>query len=173
MLVGAMSASVMTLPPPAAAETGKTLQVSATIQPGCLVAGLGASGNAGTIGQLDFGQATSLSTGTRTASLATSQAISLRCTPGVALKMTVDGGGHVDGGTRNLQRGGNPANRIAYTLCEDAECQRPIAVSQQIGIAVTTENYANVSLPIHGRLTLPGALPPGAYSDALTVTLSW
>ncbi|HKT14370.1 MAG TPA: spore coat U domain-containing protein [Allosphingosinicella sp.] len=155
------------------AETSASFAVSAVIQPGCLVDGLGGSGNAGTIGTLDFGQASSLSTGEHLASLSAGQTIVLRCTPDVALTMTIDGGAHEDGGSRNLQLGSDGSARLTYALCADAGCAQPIGVGQPVGIAVIQENSNDVRLPVFGRLTLPGNRAAGTYTDTLTVTLSW
>lgn len=158
---------------PARAETSKTFDVAAEIVPGCLVDGLGSSGNAGHIGTLDFGSDSSLSTATHNSSIATSQAIRLRCTPGVALMMTVDGGAHAAAGIRNLQKGSDMAARIAYSLCRDAGCSQPITIGGSNGISVTPANSDDVRLPIFASLTLPGNLPPGVFGDTLTVTLTW
>ena len=158
---------------PAHAETSATFDVSATITPGCLVDGVGSSGPAGTIGTLDFGTDSSLSTATRTASTLASQAIRLRCTPGVSLSMSVDGGDHAAAGARHLQRGADPSARIAYRVCSDAACTQPIVIGANVVTAITAVNSDDVRLPIHAELTLPGDLTPGTYNDTLTVTLSW
>jgi spore coat protein U-like protein len=169
---GALALATSLLPADAHAETGKSFQVSATIQPGCLVDGLGASGNAGHIGTLDFGSAPSLSTATRTASLSASQSIRLRCTAGVQLHVAIDGGAHANLGVRRLQLG-NTATRLDYSVCEDAACTKPFGVSVVRNVTVAVGDTEDVRLPIFGRLTLPGGKPAGTYSDTLTVTLSW
>jgi spore coat protein U-like protein len=161
------------LPSPALAETSAEFQVAARIVSGCLVDGLGDSGHAGSIGTLDFGSDSTFSTATHNTSMDGGQAIRLRCTPGVALTMSVDGGSHAALGTRHLQLGADRAARIAYALCRDAGCSQPIAIGGTASVAVTGTNSEDVRLPLHASLTLPGALPPGAYADTLTVTLSW
>lgn len=158
---------------PARAETTAQFEVSATIAPGCLVDGVGGSGQAGTIGTLDFGTDSTFSTATHTATTTASQGIRLRCTPGVNLMMAVDGGGHAGAGVRHLQRGGDTAARIAYSLCRDAACNQPLAIGGSAAIAVTGANSEDVLLPLFASLTLPGALQPGTYTDTLTVTLTW
>lgn len=158
---------------PARAETSAQFDVTARIEPGCLVDGLGASGNAGTIGTLDFGQDSSLSTAQHSATTTATQAIRLRCTPGVALNISIDGGAHAGTGLRHLQRGGDAVSRIAYSLCSDAACNQPIAIGGSAALLVSAANSSDVRLPIHGRLTLPGGLVPGSYRDTLTVTLTW
>lgn len=161
------------VPVAAHADTSTQFDVTATVAPGCLVDGLGASGNAGQFGVLNFGSATSFSTATRTATTTTGQAIRLRCTPGVALSMTIDGGAHSGPGVRNLQRGASTAARIPYTLCRDAACTQPITIGTPTGVTVTSANTEDVRLPIYGSLTLPGTLPSGTYTDSLTITLTW
>jgi len=156
---------------PARAETSKTFAVSATIAAGCAVDGLGTSGNAGTIGSLTFPSQPSVATTTVQASLAGTQAITLRCTPGVSLTMSIDGGLHQAAG-RTLQLGAT-TNRLAYGLCADAACGQAIGINQATAITVTSANMNDVRLPIYGRLTLPGNRPPGTYTDTLTITLSW
>ncbi|MBO9724789.1 MAG: spore coat protein U domain-containing protein [Novosphingobium sp.] len=160
------------LPPGADAATTGQFDVTATVTPGCLVDGLGASGNAGQIGTLDFGTASTFSTQQRTATSTTGQTMRLRCTQGVTLRMTVDGGTHASSGQRNLQRGAT-ASRVPYSLCSDAACTLPIAIGTAVNTAITTSNSEDVRLPIYARLTLPGTLPPGTYTDTLTVTLTW
>lgn len=158
---------------PAHAETSADFDVTAEIVPGCQVDGLGTSGNAGSIGTLDFGSDSTFSTATHSATTTTNQSVRLRCTPGVALMMGIDGGAHAATGLRHLQLGGNSGARIVYSLCRDAGCSQPIAIGGSSPVAVTTVNSDDVRLPIFASLTLPGALPPGAYTDTLTVTLTW
>jgi spore coat protein U-like protein len=157
--------------PVAQAETVAQFDVTASVLPGCLVDGVGGSGNAGTIGRLDFGVDTTFSSATVRSSLG--QALRLRCTPGMTLTMTVDGGRNAAAGTRHLQRNADSSARIAYRLCRDSACDQPIAIGNAALVEVTGTNSPDVRLPIFGALTLSGALPPGTYSDTLTVTLAW
>lgn len=158
---------------PAQAETSAEFDVAAQIANGCLVDGVGGSGHAGTIGTLDFGEDSSLSTATHSATTTASQAIRLRCTPGVSLSMAIDGGTHAGSGARHLQRGGDTASRIVYALCSDAACNQPIAIGGTTAVGVTALTADDVRLPVYARLTLPGALIPGTYTDQLMVTLTW
>lgn len=169
----AVVASEGGLSSPAFAETSAEFGVAAEIVAGCLVDGLGDSGDAGPIGTLDFGSDSTFSTATHSASTTASQAIRLRCTPGVALSMAVDGGAHAASGMRHLQLGADSAARIAYALCSDAACNQPIAIGGSAAVTVDGANSEDVLLPLYASLTLPGALPPGTYTDTLTVTLTW
>jgi spore coat protein U-like protein len=157
----------------ARAETSANFDVTAAIVPGCLVDGLGSAGNAGTIGTLDFGHDTSLSAASHSATTTASQSIRLRCTPGVNLSMSIDGGTHSASGARNLQLGADTAARIVYRVCRDAACNLPIAIGGTASTVVTAANANDVRLPVYAALTLPGHLPPGTYTDTLTVTLTW
>jgi spore coat protein U-like protein len=156
---------------PAHAETTKNFNVAARVTAGCLVDGLGVAGDAGDIGTLDFGTDSTFSTAVHNASLNAAQTIRLRCTPGVNVTMAIDGGQHSASGGRNLQLA--PGQTIAYALCGDAACTQPIAINATTVIAVTPSNSADIRLPVFGRLTLPGNLPPGTYRDELMVTLTW
>lgn len=158
---------------PAHGETTAQFDVAATVTSGCLVDGFGDSGHAGAIGALDFGTDSTVSTAAHSASTATSQSIRLRCTPGIALAMSVDGGDHAAAGTRHLQLGSDSSSRIAYAVCSDAGCNAPIAIGGNTSVSVTPANSDDVRLPLFAALTLPGGLLPGAYTDTLTVTLSW
>lgn len=158
---------------PVRAETSATFDVAAEIVAGCLVDGLGGSGNAGSIGTLDFGRDSTFSTASHSASTSGSQTLRLRCTPGISLTMNVDGGSHAASGVRYLQHEAIATARIAYSLCRDAGCNQPIAIGANVAVAVNGANSEDVRLPLFAILTLPGALPPGTYGDALMVTLSW
>lgn len=160
-------------PERARAETSASFDVTASIVPGCSVDGLGTSGHAGTIGTLDFGSDSSLSTASHSASTTANQAIRLRCTPGVSLQMSIDGGAHAASGTRHLQLGADSTARIAYRLCDDAPCTQQIAIGGSVSRTISAADANDVRLPIHAALDLPGGLPPGTYSDTLMVTLSW
>ena len=158
---------------PVHAETNAEFDVSAEIVAGCLVDGLGGSGQAGTIGTLDFGSDSTFSTATHSATTTANQAVRLRCTPGVSLMMSVDGGAHAASGQRHLQFGANGGARIAYSLCRDAGCGQPIAIGASTSLTVGPADSDDVRLPLYATLTLPGTLPPGTYDDMLMVTLSW
>ncbi|MCI4590291.1 spore coat U domain-containing protein [Sphingobium sp. BYY-5] len=157
---------------PVQAETSKSFGVSATIQAGCAIDGLGMSGNAGSMGTLTFAPQPSVATTTVHASLTGSQAVTLRCSPGVQLSMTINGGLHQASSNRNLQLA-STTERLVYSLCADAGCTQAIGINQGVAIGVTTANMNDVHLPIFSSLTLPGDTPPGTYTDTLTITLSW
>lgn len=152
------------------AATRAGFRVSANVTQGCLVnhAPPGNGGNLGNLGRLDFGRHPATSTARIGAQLTPNGAITLACTPGIALRMTVDGGQHATGGLRHLGAGNA---RLAYRLYADAGLSREIPIGGNLSI-----DYGNpddIRLPIHAALQLPGNQSAGRYQDRLTVTLSW
>ena len=146
--------------------SGCPFQVQAIIQNGCLV-----SGSTGTpvFGTLNFGTQSTLSTQTVNASLVANASYQLNCTPNMSLTMSLDGGQNYSGGRRLARTGGGT---LLYQLYSDAAYQNAIGLNQAVTIAsVGTGN--NITLPIYGRLTLPGNARPGTYTDTVVVTLSW
>ena len=144
------------------AVTSQTIQVSATIAAGCLVVGGGTN-----YGSLAFGSYSSLSTST--VSVALSSGVTLQCTPGVTLSMSVNGGLYNASG-RHMQLNSGSA-QVAYQLFQDAALSQSLGISQSVSVAYS--NAASITLPIYGRVQLPGNQPGGTYSDTLQVQLSW
>lgn len=172
-LGGVLPLLALSAPDIVRAETSAIFQVSAVIEAGCSVDGFGSAGNAGTIGTLDFGEDSGLSTAVHTAVLVGNQVITLRCTPGVTLSMAIDGGQHGAGGIRNLQMGEEMADRLQYRLYADASFNQEIGIGQSRSIAITGAAMNDVELPVFGRLVLPGAQSAGVYTDTLIITLDW
>ena len=158
----ALLACGLAIPLPLSAVPSQSFQVSATITPGCLVVGGGSN-----YGALAYGSYSALATSTVTAAL--TGGVTLQCTPGVTLNMSVDGGLHNSAG-RNLQLNTGSA-RVAYQLFRDAAFSQSLGISQSVSVAYSDAN--NISLPIYGRVQLPGNQPGGTYSDTLQVQLSW
>jgi spore coat protein U-like protein len=160
--VAVLLACAASVPWPLAAATGATFQVSANIVAGCLVVG-----GVSAYGNLNFGSNSALSTSTLSTSLVSG--VQLQCTPGVALSMSVDGGQNNSSG-RNLKISSGTA-KVAYQLFHDAAFTQSLGISQSVSVAYSDAN--NISLPIYGRVVLPGNQPAGAYSDVLQVQLTW
>ncbi|MGF6096521.1 Csu type fimbrial protein [Pseudomonas sp. 18175] len=144
------------------AVTSQSFLVSATITPGCLVVTGGTN-----YGSLAFGSYSALATST--ASVALTSSVVLQCTPGVALSMTVDGGLYNSSG-RRMQLDSGTA-KVAYQLFRDAALSQSLGISQSVSVAYSNAN--NITLPIYGRVQLPGNTPGGTYSDTLQVQLTW
>lgn len=148
-----------------------SFQVSATVTEGCLVNSNQSGANAGELGQLDFGTVSALSGAVQVAAIVQTGGVRLDCTPGMTLTMRIDGGLHAAGGTRQLERATGDA-ALAYSLFADAGLQQAIGINEAMSFTVD-ESSTTVSLPVYGRLALPGNVPAGDYRDRLTVTLEW
>ncbi|MFG6667117.1 spore coat U domain-containing protein [Halomonas sp. HNIBRBA4712] len=165
-LMVSASSSAQTLP-------GTTFQVGATVTRGCLINSQLPSQipQLGNVGRLDFGIDSALSRATRDTTLVRSGGITLSCSPGIALTMQVGAGLHAQGGNRRMQHQQQDAF-VTYRLYQDAGFQTLIGIDQ--AFALDTDSGAlNVQFPVRGRLTLPGQLPAGEYTDELTFTLTW
>lgn len=142
----------------------QTFQVSADIVAGCLVQG----SNTGVFGAINFGTYPGTSKAPVTASFVQNATITLVCTPGTNLQMSVDGGANYSTG-RNLRLNGN-TNLVPYNIYNSAT---NVAIPVNQAVPVTFTNANNIVLPLYGQLTLGGNSRAGSYADTLTVTLSW
>ncbi|MFK8259622.1 spore coat U domain-containing protein [Erwinia sp. AnSW2-5] len=139
--------------------------VSASIVNGCVI-----TSTAPTVfGILDFGTQPGVGTVTANAAYVQDSSITLACTPGTALNMSINGGSNFTT-TRNLKVAGD-TNLVAYYLYTSAAHTTAIPVNQNV--LLTLSNANNITLPIYGQLQLSGVNRAGTYSDTLTVTLSW
>lgn len=155
------------LVPIAGAVTSQAFQVSATIVPGCSVT----TGTGGLLGTLNFGTHTGVESAPVSTSFVPNGSLSIACTPGVSLSMSIDGGQNYASVRRMKRSGGTDV--VAYRLYSNSS----LAANSEIGVgqavAVTYTNSNNISLPLFGVAILTGFSPAGTYSDQLVVTLSW
>ena len=149
------------------AVTTQSFQVSATITPGCSVA----AGSGGLLGTLNFGTHSGVARGSVNTSFVPNGSLSIACTPGVALSMSIDGGQYYTS-VRNMQRSG-ATNRVAYRLYSSSSLAANSEIGVNQAVSVTYTNSNNIALPLFGVALLTGFSPAGNYSDQLTVTLSW
>lgn len=140
--------------------------VNATIEPGCFLSG---TVNGGLIGNLDFGSFSVFSTSVAQASLVKNTGVTLQCTPGTSVTMSIDGGQNFNSGRRLKRSSGT--QMIPYALYFDAANQVPINVNTPIPLTVA--NDFNVTIPIYARTQLTGSSLPGTYNDTLRITFSW
>ena len=147
--------------------SSQSFKVSARIVPGCEFT----AGNQGRLGSLNFGSASGVASGSVSAAFVPEQLLSLACTPGVSLRMRIDGGLHYSSG-RYMQREGG-TERVPYRLYTSGSMAAgsEIGVNSDVSIAVNSGN--NIALPLYGAAQLTGLSPAGIYSDQLIVTLSW
>ncbi|WP_456237475.1 Csu type fimbrial protein [Intestinirhabdus alba] len=152
---------------PALAVTSQSFQLSAIVTPGCLVT----TGSGGALGTLNFGSFSGADSRQVSASFVPNASLSLACTPGVALSMSIDGGSYY-ATQRNMQRTGG-SERVPYRLYSAASlaANSEIGINQPVSVSIGDSNA--IALPIFGVATLTGLSPAGNYTDRLTVTLSW
>lgn len=152
---------------PASALPTQTFQVTASIVNGCVISGT----NTSVFGTLNFGTRPGVGTVTATASYVQSSTLTLACTPGTTLNMSINGGANY-GSSRNLKIANN-TDLVAYALYTSATFSAASAIPVNQNVALTYSNANNITLPIYGRLQMSGVRRAGTYSDTLTVTLSW
>ncbi|WGL98314.1 spore coat U domain-containing protein [Arsenophonus sp. aPb] len=149
---------------PSHAITSQSFQVAATIANGCVVSG------GSLFGTLDFGTHPSNANGNFNASLTPNTSLTLGCTPGTALSMSINGGNNYTS-SRNVKQSGF-TTLLPYLLYADNAHTIPIGLNQNVSVSYSNSN--NIIIPIYGVLQLNGANnPSGTYTDLLTVTLSW
>ena len=147
--------------------TTQNFQVSATITPGCSVT----SGTGGVCGTLNFGTRSGVDGSRVTTSFIPNTSLSLACTPGVALSMSINGGQNYTTVRRMLRNGGTQAVPYRLYTSSSLAANTEIGVNQAVSLSYTNSN--NITLPIFGAAQLTGFSPAGNYTDQLTVTLSW
>ncbi|WP_380180175.1 spore coat U domain-containing protein [Kalamiella sp. sgz302252] len=152
---------------PAWALPTQTFQVTASIVNGCVISGT----NTGVFGTLNFGTQPGVGSVSASASYVQSSSITLACTPGTTLSMSINGGANYSS-TRNLKIANN-TDLVAYTLYTSATHSAASAIPVNQSVALTYSNANNITLPIYGLLQMSGVRRAGTYSDTLTVTLSW
>ena len=153
--------------PAAGAVTSQSFKVSATIVPGCAVA----TGSGGLLGTLDFGTHNGVESAPVSTSFVPNGALSIACTPGVALSMSINGGQNYSSVRRMKRSGGTEL--VPYRLYSSSS----LAANSEIGVNQakpgTYTNRNKIALPLFCGALLTGFSPAGTYSDQLTVTLSW
>lgn len=149
------------------ATTTQSFLVSANIVPGCLIQGL----SGGLLGTLSFGSYPGTHNANVNAAFSQASGLTLTCTPGVVLNMTIDGGTNYNG-ARNLKQSGD-ATYIPYRLYTDSAHTgaSEILVNQSVSLGSSTGG--NITLPLYGVAQLNGFSAAGTYTDTLSVTLSW
>ena len=96
--------------------------------------------------------------------------LAVDCNPSVkGFSVSIDGGSHVKGTTRQLSTG---RHMIPYHLFFDAAGSDSYSIGQQHRFKVVSGGQ--VPIPVYGMVMAnPNALPAGVYRDTLRVTLDW
>ncbi|MGH8486574.1 MAG: Csu type fimbrial protein [Pseudomonas sp.] len=163
-LYGLLALMLWFTPEPLPAATTSTFQVSAQVVAGCLVLG-----GAANYGDLNFGSYSALVSGPVTTALS-GTTVTLQCTPGVALSMSVDAGQNTASGSRNLKRS-TGSQLVAYQLFRDPGFSQSLGINQSV--AVTYSDANAIKLPVYARAQLTGIVPAGSYTDVVQVVLTW
>ncbi|PRD15785.1 Csu type fimbrial protein [Pantoea coffeiphila] len=157
-----ISGSGWSMPTPVAVE------VKASVVNGCVVSGT----NPSAIGTLNFGTLPGINSAATTASavFANNTTITLACTPGTTLTMSINGGANYANSSRNMKIANN-TDLVAYALYTNAA--HTTAIPLNTALNVTYSNANNIVLPIYGLAQIPRVNRAGTYTDTLTVTLNW
>lgn len=135
--------------PAFAATTSGTVDVTLNVDNACSL----------TTAAIDFGTVTDFSAATTVNSLTT-----LRCTPNAAAVVTVSLGNNVTGTQRRLRSG---ANYVDYNITDATNTAWPAAGLSFTGTGV------DQSLGLRGIVPVQAAAPAGAYSDQVTITVTY
>lgn len=147
----------------------KIFKVSAQIASGCSLGGAGTQ--AADFGTLSFGSMSSLYSNVDVASGAGAGSIVIACTPGIAISIALDYG--VNGGSATNRYMANGGNALAYQLYQDSN---RTSVWGNGALARSISSFPNTTqtYTVYGRLfATNGFPPPGAYTDTITVTLTY
>lgn len=158
---------LLSVVPIAQAITTQSFQVSASIVPGCSVS----SGSGGVYGTLNFGTYSGTSSAAAQAAFTANGALSIACTPGVALSMSINGGQNYTTQRRLVRSGGSDA--VPYRLYSNSNLSAASEIGLNQSVSVSYSNSNAITLPIYGVAQLTGFSPAGVYTDQLSVTLSW
>jgi hypothetical protein len=124
--------------------------------------------------------ATTVAFGTLSASAATTGtgAVTVNCTNGDSLTISLDAGGSATGSQRRLVNSGNFLNYNLYQPTAAGNAQAAPAVAWGDGTALgntfaTTSTGAAQVFNVYGQVPSGQTLYVGAYSDTVTITLSY
>lgn len=139
-----------------------TLTATATVNPAC---------GAYVTAPMDFG----VNTGTVAANIDRTAVFSLTCVNRSPFQIGLDNGAHADGSGNRRMRVGSSGALLPYELYRDAARTQRWGNVLNSTTASGTGTGAAQNLTIYGRVP-PAAgtsTPPGAYSDTITVTITY
>lgn len=151
LTLGIAAVAAVASAPAFAATTSGTVDVTLNVENACAL----------TTAAIDFGTVSDFATARTVTSLTT-----LRCTPGATAVVTVNNGNNVNGTQRRL-RNGATSNYVDYNVTDGTGAAWPTA-----GLSFTGTG-SDVSLGLRGVVPVQGAKPAGAYTDTLTVTVTY
>lgn len=146
--------------------TSCMIEVSATIVKGCVIT---QSSQDIDFGTLDFGLYHQSDSGMKAANLVQDTIVEMRCTPGVALEMSIDGGKHYQE-THRLKHSGAD-EYIRYQLYRDSARQQSISINTPMRIQLGSDG--RLTLPLFGTADLTSGMRAGVYQDTITVVITY
>lgn len=147
--LGLAAVAALASAPAFAATTSGTVDVTLNVDNACSL----------TTAAIDFGTVSDFTAARTANSLST-----LKCTPNAVATVTVSNGANVNGTQRRLKNG---TNFIDYNLTDASNAAWPAA-----GLSFTGTG-ADVSLGLKGVVPVQTAKPAGAYSDQVTITVTY
>lgn len=154
-----LAAIALCLTGPAFAQTASSnMAVSATVIKVCIVSA----------GSLDFGNynASSMSANTSTANIA------VTCTNSTSYEVALDAGGG-SGATTTTRRLSAGGDTLQYQLFRDSGYSQNWGNTSGSDVAAGTGTGSVVNLTVYGRIAAGQYRTPGAYSDTVTVTVTY
>ncbi|MET0935646.1 MAG: spore coat protein U domain-containing protein [Luteibacter sp.] len=133
------------------------LAVTASVSPKCTV---------GTATDLDFGSVPGL---LKTATDKTSL-VRMTCTYRAAYQVGLDNGSHALGGVRRM---GGGSSFVSYDLFRDSQRTLHWGNTLNSDTATGTGSGAEQTMTVYGRVPAQAAVPARAYSDVITVTVTY
>lgn len=151
-----------------AATSNATLNVTASVVASCTL----------TAGSIAFGTLSSTLSSTPVNATGT---ITVNCTPGDSLSITLNGGANAASGQRSLANG---ASKVTYNITQPnaagTAISSPAVAWGDNGVTATGTPYATTGTGANQTLNVYGTIPAqattlnsGNYSDAVTVTLTY
>jgi spore coat protein U-like protein len=171
-VVLALAGMALPVVAPAAAVSGN-LTVQMVVGSGCSVGNATAADGVNNFGTIDFGSQASPVINYIDAQSAGSAGgnIQLICSDGTPYTVTLDGGQHASGTTRQMSNG---TDNVAYALYQDAARSTPWGDGTTFGSAFTgTGTGAAADMNVYGRVPPQAAVSAGTYTDTVLVTVSW
>lgn len=170
--LSALAATAVIATPAHAGTSSGTIGVSLNVSAACAVnGGTATSGSLGQLGAIAFADQPGVFGSVDGTMVATGggSSLSILCSPGLTPAMTIGSGSHDSSSVRHLANGGA---EVAYQLFSDPGRTSELAIGQQVNLGTATSTA--LTLPLYARVNGGGtALPAGAYTDTVQVTLSW
>lgn len=159
---------------PAQANLTGSMNVSLTLENGCIVSGSSSPLNAVDFGTMNFGTAPTLfAVNLQAQSLISGSPVQLQCSSGANLSILVGNGQNLSGGVRRLASAGNYVQYRLFTQANGAGTEY-VAGANALDLSASVPGGGGTfSLPIRGLIAPQANLVAGSYSDVVSITLTF